>query len=213
MTSENAGNYQLDTWRGDFGDSYTDRNVADENALRARTKMWAQMLRSIEGELPSSILEIGANLGLNMRTLKRLTEAELFALEPNAKARQILLDEGVMEPQNLFDAYASAIPMEDRSVDMAFTSGVLIHVPPNDLLASCTEMHRVSRKYIVCAEYFSVAPQELKYRGHNGLLFKRDFGDFWMSSFPDLKLRDYGFFWKRATGLDNLTWWVFEKGE
>jgi len=79
MTSLNEGNYQLETWRGDFGNSYTDRNVADEQALRARTKVWAQMLRSIEG-------------------------------------------------------------------DTAFTSGVLIHVPPSDLLASCTEMHRVSRK-------------------------------------------------------------------
>lgn len=211
MTSDNEENYQLNTWRGDFGDSYTDRNVADENALRARTKMWARILDPIEGNPPTSILEIGANLGLNMRTLQRLTDAELFALEPNAKARQILLDEGVMKASNLFDSFASSIPMADGSVDMAFTSGVLIHVPPSDLLASCSEMHRVSRKYIVCAEYFSVEPQELKYRGHDGLLFKRDFGDFWMSNFPDLKLRDYGFLWKRATGLDNLTWWLFEK--
>lgn len=211
MTSDNEDNFQLNTWRGDFGDSYTDRNVADKNALSARTKMWAQILRSIEGDLPSSILEIGANLGLNMRALKGLTDAELFALEPNAKARQILLGEEILQPQNLFDAHASSIPMDDHAVDMAFTSGVLIHIPPSDLLASCREIHRVSRKYIACAEYFSVDSQELKYRGHDGLLFKRDFGDFWMSNFPDLKLRDYGFFWKRATGLDNLTWWLFEK--
>ena len=211
MTAEDSSNYQLNTWRGDFGDSYTDRNVADETALRARNKMWARILHPIEGDLPTSILEVGANLGLNMRVLQHLTDAELFALEPNAKARQILIDEGIMKSSNLFDSYASSIPLEDDSVDLAFTSGVLIHVPPTDLLASCREMHRVSRKYIACAEYFSVEPQELNYRGHDGLLFKRDFGEFWMSNFPDLKLRDYGFFWKRASGLDNLTWWLFEK--
>lgn len=211
MTSDKPERYQLDTWRGDFGDSYTERNVADAAALRSRTKMWVQILRCIEGDTPSSILEVGANQGLNLRTLNHLTDAELFALEPNAKARQILLDDEVLQPQNLHDSFASSIPLEDGSVDMAFTSGVLIHVPPSDLLASCQEMHRVSRKFIVCAEYFSVEPEEIKYRGHDDLLFKRDFGDFWMSNFPDLKLRDYGFLWKRATDLDNLTWWVFEK--
>ena len=24
-------------------------------------------------------------------------------------------------------------------------------------------------------------------------------------------INDFGFFWKRATGLDNLTWWLFAK--
>jgi spore coat polysaccharide biosynthesis protein SpsF len=33
-----------------------------------------------------------------------------------------------------------------------------------------------------------------------------------MDRFPDLQLVDYGFFWKRATGLDDATWWLFRKG-
>lgn len=211
MTANKKDQFQLNTWRGEFGDLYTARNVADAATQRARIKMWAQILRSIEGDQPTNIFEVGANQGLNLRALKHLTDAELIALEPNAKARQILLDDAVLKPQNLYDAFASSIPLEDSSVDMAFTSGVLIHIPPNDLLASCKEIHRISRKYIACAEYFSVDPQEITYRGQDGLLFKRDFGDFWMSHFPDLTLRDYGFLWKRTTGIDNLTWWLFEK--
>ena len=73
------------------------------------------------------------------------------------------------------------------------------------------EARRVARRYIVCIEYFSDKTEEITYRGHRGMLFKRDFGGFWLDNFPDLEVRDYAFAWKRATGLNNLTWWLFEK--
>ena len=74
------------------------------------------------------------------------------------------------------------------------------------------EICRLSSKHIVCCECFGVHPEEATYRGKTEMLFKRDFGDFWMSQHSDLSLVDYGFFWKRASGLDNLTWWLFRKG-
>ena len=49
------------------------------------------------------------------------------------------------------------------------------------------------------------------YRGEEGLLFKRDFGAFWLENFPDLKPVSFGFSWKPLSGLDNMNWWVFEK--
>ena len=49
------------------------------------------------------------------------------------------------------------------------------------------------------------------HRGREGPLFKRDFGALWLDLFPGLALVAYGFFLKRATGLDNLTWWLFAK--
>ncbi len=203
---------QLDAWRGEFGDEYRGRNVADEAMLAARTAMWNRMLQPIADDLPKKILEVGANIGFNLRALATITDATLLALEPNAGARQRLVDDNVVAAQNVFDGAASHIPIDDGAVDMAFTSGVLIHIAPDDLGASCDEIYRVSSRYIACAEYFADAPQEVKYRGHDGLLFKRDFGDYWMDRHPDLRLVDYGFFWRRATGLDNLTWWLFEKG-
>ena len=42
-------------------------------------------------------------------------------------------------------------------------------------------------------------------------MFKRDFGGFFLEHFPDWRVLDYGFAWKQLTGLDNLTWWLFEK--
>jgi pseudaminic acid biosynthesis-associated methylase len=204
---------QLEAWRGDFGNDYRDRNVADETMIAARTAMWTRILQPLAADPPQSILEVGANIGLNLRALAGLTPARLIALEPNAGARQRLIDDGVVAAADAHDGAANQIPLADGAVDMAFTSGVLIHIAPDDLEASCTEIHRVSKRYIACAEYFADTPQEVRYRGHGGLLFKRDFGTFWMDLFPDLRLVDYGFFWRRATGLDNLTWWLFTKDQ
>jgi len=210
--TDQAQSDQERLWRGDFGTEYIDRNAVSDEKLAALTSHWARVLRSTVGDPPKSLLEVGANIGLNLRALRRLTGAELHALEPNAKARSILERDGVLPAANIHDAIASAIPLADGAVDLAFTSGVLIHIHPDNLLASCREIHRVARRYVVCVEYFSGREEEIHYRGHDSALFKRDFGGFYLDNFPDLKLLDYGFAWKRVTGLDNLTWQVFRKG-
>lgn len=202
---------QEQLWRGDFGDSYTDRNAISDDKLAALTNHWARILRVTESTPPATILEVGANIGLNLRALRRLTGAELIALEPNAKARQRLVADGVVKPDQAIDGLGNAIPLPDGAVDLAFTSGVLIHVHPDNLLATCKELHRVSRRYIACIEYFADKPEEVLYRGHTEALFKRDFGGYYLDQFPDLRVLDYGFTWKRISTLDNLTWWLFEK--
>lgn len=198
-------------WRGDFGDAYTDRNAVSDQKLAVLTAHWARIMRVADGLPPRSILEVGANIGLNLRALRRLTDAEFFALEPNSVARKRLVDDQVVPASNVLDGLASRVPLKDASVDLAFTSGVLIHIHPKDLAASCNEIYRVSRRYIACIEYFSDKEEEISYRGHTEALFKRDFGGFYLDQFPDLRVLDYGFAWKRLTGLDNLTWWLFEK--
>jgi len=211
MSNEANNTHQLKNWRGEFGNEYTIRNVADEKALFARTKMWSRILDAIIGDLPKTIVEVGSNLGLNLRALKKLTDARLIAIEPNESALNKLVEDGVLKEDDAHSAIAAAIPLEDGAVDLAFTSGVLIHISPEQLPQSMAEIYRISSKYIICCEYFADKPQQIQYRGHDGLLFKRDFGDYWMELYPDLKLVDYGFLWKRATGLDNITWWIFKK--
>jgi spore coat polysaccharide biosynthesis protein SpsF len=197
-------------WRGPFGDAYTERNAPEAAQLRARVALWASILAHMPTP-PASILEVGANAGTNLRALRCLSDAAFFAVEPNAKARQVLLEDGVVPAANLCDGLAAAIDLPDAAVDLAFTSGVLIHIHPDDLPSSCRDIHRVSRRYIACIEYFADRPEEVAYRGHADRLFKRDFGAFWLDSFPDLRPLGCGFAWRRLTGLDNLTWWLFEK--
>lgn len=202
---------QLSAWTGAFGNEYITRNEVTREKVAGKALAFAEMLRPLAGATPRSILEVGANVGLNLRALREITDADLYALEPNATARQRLVTDGVTEPGRTFDGSARSIPLADGAVDLVFTSTVLIHVPPDDLKAACQEMYRVARRYILCNEYFAAKPETIDYRGHGDLLFKRDFGGFWMDEFPQLKLRDYGFLWRRVAAMDSTTWWLFEK--
>ncbi|WP_211912652.1 pseudaminic acid biosynthesis-associated methylase [Tardiphaga alba] len=202
---------QVEFWRGDFGNSYTERNTATHRQLAARVAMWSDILKPLVGKMPESILEVGCNLGINLRALRALSPATLYAVEPNESARAVLVRDNVLAQENLTDGFAQSIKFPDRVADLAFTSGVLIHIHPDNLLQACEEIHRCSARYIACVEYFSDKPEMIPYRGHDDRLFKRDFGDFWMEHFPDLTVLATGFAWKRITGLDNLTWWLFEK--
>lgn len=202
---------QLDAWRGDFGDAYVDRNEALDDVLRMRTRMWADMLKASYTAEPASILEVGCNIGLNLRAINRLTGADLYAVEPNAKARARLLKDRVLPESHLFDATGQNIPAETGSMDMVFSAGVLIHVHPDDLPRVADEMHRVSRRWLLVAEYFSAKPESIPYRGRDDLLFKRDFGGFFLDRFDDLDVVADGFLWQRTSGIDDVTWALLRK--
>ncbi len=206
-----SGSRPVDQWRGEFGAAYITRNVADEAAVRQRTLMWGRFMWQMMSALPKSILEVGCNIGINLRALDRVVGAELFAVEPNSAAREVVLREGVLPADHLFDADASKLPMADGAVELSFTTGVLIHVPPSELDAAVDELYRVSSRYILMSEYFADQPEEKSYRGQEGLLFKRDFGKFMLDRHPDLMILDYGFFWRDAGAVDNGNWWLFRK--
>jgi pseudaminic acid biosynthesis-associated methylase len=195
-------NQTLEAWEGEFGNAYIERN--GDKTIQSRAAMWRRILRDIT---PGTILEVGANIGLNIRALQKVTGARLLAVEPNNAARRVLKT----VTDDAYDGTADKLWLANDTVNLVATCGVLIHIHPDDLADACAEMYRVSNRYIVCIEYFSDKPEEIEYRGQSGMLWKRDFGSFWMEQHPDLKLLDYGFFWKRATGLDNLTWWLWEK--
>jgi len=201
----------VDTWRGSFGDEYIERNMVTPERLRGRVQMWTRILTCFGEDCPRSAAELGCNVGINLRAIKQISDMTLYGVEPNQRARQTIVKDGVLPEDRILEGQGVAIPLESGAVDLAFTSGVLIHVDPKQLGAVADELHRISRKYIVLAEYFSVEPEERVYRGQTGLLFKRDFGGFFLDRFPDLTLVDYGFFWRRATGLDDLTWWALRK--
>lgn len=206
-----AGQRQLNQWRGDFGDAYIDRNPASAEAVRQRVACFTTIFEHLKGEQPCSIFEGGCNIGLNLRALRQVTDAALYAVEPNDKARMQLIKDGVIPADNVKNATLSEIQFAEAAFDLVFTSGVLIHVPDETLDQSCWELHRVAKRYLLSIEYFSPETVTIRYRGHDDLLFKRDYGEVWLRLFPELEPVAQGFFWKRATGLDNLTWWLFRK--
>lgn len=197
--------HPVDIWKGDIGDAYVDRSLASP----ATDAQLARVLASILGDRdPASVLDVGCNVGRTLRALRHITTAELHGVEPNDKARAIAADLGIAE---IHDGDTRSLPYADGAVELVLTMAVLIHVPDADLEASYRELHRVSSRWILTMEYFSQSPQQVRWRDQTDVLWKRDFGGLWLDWFPELRLDSYGFLWKRATGIDDVTWWLFEK--
>lgn len=201
----------VNTWAGDFGDEYTQRCSPDEARIRKRVRMWARWLDAFGTREPRSICEVGCNLGLNQRALQRLTDAELFAVEPNDSARKSVVEDGILPESHIRYGRGEDLPFDTASMELVFTNGVLIHVHPDNLGQVADEMHRVSSRFILVSEYFNAEPVELEYRGLSGHLWKRDFAGFFLDRFKDLEVIADGFLWKRTIGIDNATWALMEK--
>ncbi|MCB0964777.1 MAG: hypothetical protein KDA98_15995, partial [Acidimicrobiales bacterium] len=52
---------------------------------------------------------------------------------------------------------------------------------------------------------------DVHYRGHEGVLVKRDYGRLYQDLFPDLVLREEGFLTMEEHGFDRVTYQVFER--
>lgn len=194
-------------WQGEFGDDYVDRNDGERHVASA-TAFFAQALRRA-GRL-DSLLELGTNRGLNLQALHRLLpDAALHGVELNAKAHAIAQSLGIAEVWHgsLFD-----YPVH-QLVDLTFTRGVLIHLPPELLPKAYAKLYEASRRYVLVAEYYNPSPVEVSYRGHAGKLFKRDFAGELLDLYEDLRLVDYGFVYRRDPSFptDDITWFLLEK--
>lgn len=202
---------QIQFWRGDFGDAYTERNRQTEESLASRTRLFRRVLRVARLGVGARVLEVGTNIGMNLVALARLAPLSLFGIDPNRTALTLLAQDPALRSRaRVAMAQVERLPFADASMDLVFTCGVLIHIHPDNLMEACREILRVSRRYVLCAEYFSPRPEEIVYRGQRGLLFKRDFGGFFLDHWPRLHLLDYGFFWKRIE-FDDFNWWLFER--
>jgi pseudaminic acid biosynthesis-associated methylase len=204
-------NKQLDNWVGAFGEDYMARNSdMTEADLGPRTRGLAGVLAACPTP-PASILEVGANIGRNLVALARCTDARLYGVEPFEAAYGRMIEALGDRLAGSACTTGQALPYDDASIDMVFTSGVLIHVSPADLPAVMSEIVRVARRYVWCNEYFAKQPEEIAYRGKSGLLFKRDFGRLYLERFPRLRAVAQGFLWSATSPFDDTTWWLFEK--
>lgn len=192
-------------WAGDFGNDYTRRN---RSGIGARESIWHMLIPSHT----NSVLEIGANVGANLEAIAQFKDCDIYACEPNDLARSELIELDVAPAENITADYADKLSFKDGVADLVFSCGVLIHIPPDKLIQSMREMHRCSKRYIICGEYFAPTEEMIPYRGHNNAMWRRDYGSLWLDNFPDLHCTSTMFAWKRMTGMDNLMFWVMEKG-
>lgn len=195
----------MSLWTGEFGNDYSRRQ---QTSIEVRLAVW-KMLLPVNCQ---SVLEVGANIGANLEAIGRLSDCELYASEPNDLAREELINAGFVHPSNITADFADKLSWPNDIADLVITSGLLIHIPPDKLLPSMREIHRCAKRWIISAEYFAPNEEMVPYRGHNNALWRRDYGSLWLDNFSDLACETCMFAWKRMTGLDNLTFWVMEKG-
>lgn len=194
-------------WAGDFGDQYTTRNNSAEVVAGNISLFQKALDKKVR---PASVIEFGANRGMNILALKNLLpNASFAALEINESAVKELKEiEGVNAIQTSILDYAPT-----QKYEMSLIKGVLIHINPDELQSVYQKLYESSSKYIMVAEYYNPSPMAIPYRGHEDRLFKRDFAGEILDKYADLRLVDYGFCYHRDVTfpLDDITWFLLEK--
>jgi pseudaminic acid biosynthesis-associated methylase len=180
-------------WTDRFGREYTDRNSLTLSELDSlyhrnygvtRRKLNERFLTGVPRS--ARILEVGCNIGNQLRMLQELGFVNLWGIEiqhyalKQAKSR--------VRGINVVEASGLEIPFRDKSFDLVFTSGVLIHIAPADISLVLREIYRCTTKYIWGFEYYSSTPTEVPYRGNRNLLWKMNYVQAFLDQFDDLAL-------------------------
>lgn len=189
-------------WAEEFGNEYLERNI---DAGEGRDRFWYELLDRLK---PQSVLEIGCNVGANLRwVVDRVPARAVYGIDINEPALRT-----VRSRFNVNAVWSSAreLPFRDRMFDLVFTAGVLIHQPETTLSHVMGEAVRTSRRDVLALEYAAAETVEVPYRGQPGALYKRDYGRLYKESFAELDLVDEGELSKEE-GWDNVTWWLFRR--
>ena len=195
-------------WAGNFGSDYIGRNQG-EALLASNLNFFSQALGRAHNI--NSCIEFGANVGMNLRALKLLhPRIDAHGVEINADAVKQLRE--VIPEQNTYHCSILDFPI-DRTWNLSFVKGVLIHINPDFLHEVYARLVAASSRYLLVAEYYNPTPVTINYRGHEGKLFKRDFAGEIIDQHPGLSLIDYGFSYRRDPNFpqDDITWFLLEK--
>jgi len=192
----------------EWGNDYMDRNNTPK--IKNFINLFSKIFNRCDGDI-KSVIEFGANIGLNLHAINALTsEIDISAIEINKNA---VIELSKLDFINeVYNESILDINLEVKR-DFVFIKGVLIHINPEYLDVVYEKMYECSKKYIMIAEYYNPTPVAISYRGHNDRLFKRDFAGEMLDKYPDLTLVDYGFTYHRDNNfpLDDATWFLLKK--
>ena len=191
-------------WETDFGNKYVKRNLKSDKIFTIGKDLLNNKV------IINEVLELGANVGLNLDAIKRVyPDVKTYGVEINKLAYNIGKKKHKFYNKPILNFKSK------KKYDLVCSVGVLIHQNPKHLNAFYNKLYSLSKKYIYLSEYFNPTPVTIKYRNNDEKLFKRDFAKELWIKFPKLKLIDYGFHWKQDPRLknccDNSNWFLFQK--
>ena len=185
---------QISMWRGEFGDEYTRRNNQTPEELdemyiknfgQTRTSLNNFFLNGIDKS--SKMLEVGSNMCLQLKMLQQIGFKNLYGVEIN----KMSIEESKKNTKGIYNIYGEAtdLPFKNDWFDLVLTTGLLIHIHPDEIECVLSEIHRCSRRYILCHEFFAEKYTEINYRGNKNVLWKTDFCGLFLKLFYDLELK------------------------
>lgn len=195
---------QMQQWSSEFGKEYTERNphtieVMDDLYKKqfglTRTELNLMFLDNFDRS--TKILEVGSNVGAQLHGLQSIGFENLYGIELQPYAVEISKQN--TKNINLIQGSAFDIPFKDSYFNLVFTSGVLIHINPDDLNIAMREIYRCTSEYIWGFEYYGDNCSEIPYRERRNLLWKANFAKLYLDEFRDLELVKE----KRIKYLDN----------
>ena len=184
---------QMQQWSSEFGKEYTERNphtieVMDELYKKqfglTRTELNLMFLGNLDRTI--KILEVGSNVGAQLHGLQKIGFKNLYGIEIQPYAVEVSKQN--TKNINLIQGTAFDIPFKDSYFDIVFTSGVLIHINPDDLNIAIREIYRCTSEYIWGFEYYADKFSEIPYRGRRNLLWKANFAKLYLDEFSNLEL-------------------------
>ena len=184
---------QLEFWKGPFGKIYTDRNTFNYrqwerlNKKRygiTKAEIFKHAFKNLNKRI--KILEVGCNIGLEMKELAKMGFQNIYGIELQEYA--VKKAHEINPELNIIQGSGFDIPFKDKYFDLVMTNGVLIHISPKAIKKFMNEIYRVSSKYIYGHEYYSQNFQEIKYRGNKDVLWKGDFAKIYCNTFPNIKI-------------------------
>jgi pseudaminic acid biosynthesis-associated methylase len=167
-------------WVGEYGERWTQRNnmgVEEINSLY-RNRFGISRLELLDrffGELDRDIriLEVGANIGTQLLCFHKLGFENLYGIDIQREAIERAHQERPI--LDIIEGNVLNIPFKDEFFDLVFTSGVLIHIPEQELDRAMDEIVRCSSEYIFGHEYYSDEYTEIAHHGYDGVLWKTDY--------------------------------------
>jgi pseudaminic acid biosynthesis-associated methylase len=133
------------------------------------------------------VLEVGASGGNQLQSLWEAGYTELYGVEINPVAVRMV--KGARSELQVLQGSIYDLPFKSRFFDVVFTSGVLIHLPPDDLPKAMAEVVRCSRRCIIGGEYYNPALTELPWKGVAAKrMWAGPYRQVYMDAFPDLRL-------------------------
>lgn len=207
-------------WAGKDGVHYVLRHLHMD--WKTRVENWKDILSEL-GEV-GSVLEMGCNIGDNLRTIESLKpKAKLAGVEINsyaAKQAQSVLPKADIIVDSIADFKSK------KKWDFVFTRGVLIHINPELLPQIYERFDKFAKKYVMIYENYSEKPIEIMGyantakatdgKAETPFVFYRDFAKDFNEAYPHWKQIAQGSFPAPKKGEkvkrdQALVWTLFER--